>query len=71
MNPEEIFGKDYNEFSVEDPFNENYVEGYISRQSTDLYGALDIDTKMLNRKNTLLGKLAYSPLLGTLSLARF
>jgi len=40
MKVEEIFGKDYSEFNAEDPFNANWVEGYICRQHSDKYGAL-------------------------------
>lgn len=40
MNVDEIFGKDHTPFNALDPFNNNWVEGFVSRQSTDLYGAL-------------------------------
>jgi hypothetical protein len=40
---ENLFGKDYNEFSEIDPFNpQNKVEGFISRKSNQFYGALII-----------------------------
>jgi len=43
INPKELFGKDYSEFSEVDPFNpQNEVSGYISRKPTELYGALII-----------------------------
>ena len=43
MKPEELFGKDYREFTEQDPFNtENVVSGYISRKATEFYGALVI-----------------------------
>ena len=44
MKPEDLFGSDYREFDVEDSFNGNRLQGYISLQSTDLYGALLIET---------------------------
>ncbi len=40
MIPEDVFGKDYNSFVEKDPFNNNLVECYICRRSTELYGAL-------------------------------
>lgn len=43
VNPKELFGKDYEEFCEVDPFNpQNSVSGYVSRKSTELYGALII-----------------------------
>lgn len=42
LDPKSLVGNDYSEFSAEDPYNHNYVEGYISRHSSDLYGALMI-----------------------------
>ncbi len=43
MKPEEVFGKDYQEFEEIDPYNTfNKVAGFISRQSTEYYGALII-----------------------------
>ena len=43
MDIEELFGKDYREFSEIDPFNpQNEVTGYISRRATEYYGALVI-----------------------------
>lgn len=43
INPKEIFGKDYEEFCEVDPFNpSNEVKGFISRKSTEYYGALVI-----------------------------
>lgn len=44
MNPNELFNNAYTEFECEDPFNANIVKGYISRLSTDLYGALLIES---------------------------
>lgn len=41
MNPQEIFGNDYNPFCEVDPFNpHNEVSGYISRKANEFYGAL-------------------------------
>jgi hypothetical protein len=43
MNPEEVFGKEYDYFEEIDPFNpKNRVRGYISRKSSEYYGALII-----------------------------
>ena len=43
MKPEELFGKDYQDFEEVDPYNPtNKVAGFISRQSTGYYGALII-----------------------------
>jgi hypothetical protein len=35
--------KVWNTFGEKDPFNNNFVEGYICRESTDIYGALYIE----------------------------
>lgn len=44
MNPQEVFGKDYQPFEEIDPFNpRNTVAGYISRASNEYYGALIIE----------------------------
>jgi len=43
MKPEELFGKDYQEFREGDPFNPgNEVVGFISRKPNEYYGALII-----------------------------
>lgn len=43
LTPKELFGNDYSEFSEIDPFNpQNIVSGFISRKSTEYYGALII-----------------------------
>ncbi len=43
VTPKELFGNDYSEFTEIDPFNpQNEVFGYISRKSTEYYGALII-----------------------------
>jgi hypothetical protein len=43
INVEELFGKDYNEFTEVDPFNpQNTVSGFISRKPNEFYGALII-----------------------------
>jgi hypothetical protein len=40
MDPSEINVKEWNSFATTDPFNNNFVEGNISRHSGDDYGAL-------------------------------
>ena len=43
INPTDIFGKDYSEFSETDPFNStNKVKGFICHKQTQYYGALII-----------------------------
>jgi len=43
INPKELFGSDHEPFCETDPFNpQNEVAGYISRKSTEYYGALII-----------------------------
>ncbi len=43
MNPKELFGNEYGEFSEIDPFNpQNTVSGFISRKSNEYYGAIII-----------------------------
>ena len=43
MNPEEIFGKNYQEFEEVDPYNlQNLVKGFISHNSNEYYGTLII-----------------------------
>lgn len=50
MNPQEIFGNDYNSFCEIDPYNpKNEVSGFISRKSNEFYGALII-THINNKK---------------------
>lgn len=50
MEPRELFGNDYMEFCIVDPFNpKNEVSGYISRKPNEYYGALLIE-KVNNRK---------------------
>lgn len=49
MKPNELWGKDYQPFCEQDPYNpQNLVEGFISRKSNEYYGALLI-TKINNR----------------------
>lgn len=40
--PEDVFGKEYQEFIETDPFNNNEVKGFICRNATEYYGALII-----------------------------
>lgn len=47
--PHDLVGNDYNEFCAVDPYNNNELQGYISRHSSDLYGALMI-TKVNGEK---------------------
>lgn len=50
MEPRELFGKDYQEFCMQDPFNPgNEVSGFISRKPNEYYGALLIE-KVNNKK---------------------
>jgi len=50
MNPEDVFGKDYEPFCEVDPFNStNEVCGFISRKATEYYGALLIN--QVNKQN--------------------
>lgn len=42
IDPKEYVGNDYSEFCAVDPYNNNELQGYISRHSSDLYGALMI-----------------------------
>ncbi len=43
IDPQELFGKDYEEFHEVDPFNpQNVVTGYVSRKPNEYYGALII-----------------------------
>ena len=50
VEPKELFGNDYQEFCIVDPFNpKNEVSGYISRKPNEYYGALLIE-KVNNKK---------------------
>lgn len=54
MKVKEIFGKDYTEFNAQDPFNDNWVEGYICRQHGDKYGSLLINKVNGDKKPQLI-----------------
>lgn len=50
MDPRELFGNDFQEFCIVDPFNpKNEVSGFISRKPNEYYGALLIE-KVNNKK---------------------
>lgn len=44
LDPKDYFGEDYREFDEKDPFNDNQVQGYISRRGDNSYGALLIES---------------------------